>query len=80
MTGDYAIDLDGTVESRDIDGTVTFSTTQPYGAFTGNEFLGNGDPTAGALLARERSGRFARLKLIARTDGVDVELQVDADG
>jgi hypothetical protein len=83
-TGDYVIDVDGTVESRDIDGTVSFTTTDTaldpaVAAFAGNEFVGNGDPTSGTLLATS-SLDGSQLKLIARPNGVDVELQVDADG
>lgn len=81
-TGAYSIDVDGTLESRDIDGTITFTTTQPgtTAAFTGNDLVGNGDPTAGTLLVQSTFGGLSQLKLIAQSNGVDVELQVDADG
>lgn len=88
-TGDYAVDLDGTVESRDIDGTVTFTTTDAgLGGvtFTGNEFVGNGDPMAGTVVITSSepvrplpNPSGSRMKLIALPNGVDVELQVDAD-
>ncbi|MEZ5541894.1 MAG: hypothetical protein R3F42_07610 [Pseudomonadota bacterium] len=80
-TGDYTIDLDGTLESRDIDGTITFTTTQPgSAAFIGNDFVGNGDPVSGTLLVSSLFGGLSQLKVIAQSNGVDVELQVDADG
>jgi hypothetical protein len=80
-TGDYQINLDGEVESRDIDGTVAFTTTNAglgAAAFTGNASLNNGNPTAGTLIATSLLDG-SRLKLIA-PGGSDVELQVDTDG
>jgi hypothetical protein len=74
--GNYSIDLDGTLESRDIDGTVTFMTVT---SFTGNEFLGNGDPTAGELLITSDLD-VSQERLIAQLDGVNVEFQVDVNG
>ena len=79
--GDYAIDLDGTLESRDIDGTVTFTTTQlGTAAFMGNEFVGNGDPTSGTLRIQSNFGGLSQLWLNAQPDGVSVTLDVDIDG
>jgi len=74
--GDYSIDLNGTVESRDIDGTVSFTTVT---SFTGNEFAGNGDATAGELLIMSDLD-VSQERMIARMDGVNVEFQVDVDG
>ena len=68
------------MESHDIDGTVTFTTTQAGTAtFMGNDFVGNGDPTSGTLLAVSNLDG-SQLRLIADMNGVDVELQVDANG
>ena len=85
-SGVYAIDLDGMVESRDIDGTVGFTTTDTtkdptVTAFTGNEFVGNGDPMAGVVLIWSDLPlpNGSQMKLIAQANGVDVELQVDKD-
>lgn len=78
-TGDFSIDLDGTVESLDIDGTVTFTTTAPGAAtFSGNDFLNNGDPTAGTLLAvSDLDGSQLRLTALA---GGAVLIEVDPEG
>lgn len=81
-TGDYTADLDGTVESRDIDGTVTFSTTSQVGlsAFAGNELLGNGDPTSGKMLVQSQFNGLTQLWLTAQNDGINVTIAVDIDG
>lgn len=81
-TGDYTADLDGELESRDIDGTVTFSTTSQVGlaAFSGNELVGNGDPTAGKMLVRSLFGGLSQLWLTAENDGINVTIDVDDNG
>lgn len=81
-TGDYTADLDGTVESRDIDGTVTFSTTSQVGlsAFAGNELLGNGDPTSGKMLVQSLFSGLTQLWLTAQNDGINVTIEVDDNG
>ncbi len=76
-TGLYTIDFDGTVESRDIDGTVTF--TPRCTPFTGDENSGNVEATAGELDAVSDLDN-TKVKLIAQPDGINVELRVDADG
>ena len=74
-TGLYSFDFNGTVESRDIDGIVTFNTVTP---FTGDENSGL-EATAGELDAVSDLDN-TKVKLIAQPDGINVELQVDADG
>jgi len=73
-TGLYSFDFNGIVESRDIDGTVTFTTVTP---FTGDENSGV-EATAGELDAVSDLDN-TKVKLIAQPDGINVELRVDAD-
>jgi hypothetical protein len=75
-SGDYSIEIEGTLESTVLDGAVSFMTVQ---AFTGNDFTGTGDPTQGILLmTSDFDGSQARLT--AEADGSNVTIEVDADG
>jgi hypothetical protein len=75
-SGDYSIDIAGTINSTILGGSVTFITDQP---FTGNDFIGTGDPTEGVLLmTSDFDGSQARLT--AQPDGINVMIEVDADG
>lgn len=75
-SGDYSIDIEGTVESTALGGSVTFVTVQ---SFAGNDFTGTGDPTQGVLLmTSDFDGSQARLT--AEPDGINVMIEVDADG
>jgi hypothetical protein len=76
LSGDYSIDISGTINSTILGGSVTFVTVQP---FAGNDFIGTGDPTEGVLLmTSDFDGSQARLT--AQPDGINVMIEVDADG
>ena len=75
-SGGYTVDIAGTIDSTILGGSVTFTTVQP---FTGNDFNGTGDSTQGVLLMTSNfDGSQARLT--AQPDGVNVMIEVDADG
>ena len=75
-SGDYSVDIEGSLESTVLDGSVSFVTVQ---TFAGNDFIGTGDPTQGVLLmTSDFDGSQARLT--AEADGINVMIEVDADG
>ncbi len=73
--GPYTISLQGTLASATIGGSVSYTTITP---FTGNEFVGSGDPTAGELHIVGANGSQAWLT--AQPDGSTVLIEVDNDG
>lgn len=75
-SGDYGIDIAGTIDSTILGGSVTFITVQ---TFVGNDFLGAGDPTEGVLLMTSDFDS-SQAKLTAQPDGVNVMIEVDAEG
>jgi len=78
---DYSIGLEGTLASTVIGGSVSFSTTTPTAIptpFTGNEIL-DANPTAGALRITT-SADASQALLSALNNGIDVYIEVDADG
>lgn len=75
-SGDYSIDIAGTIDSTIVGGSVTFVTVQP---FTGNDFIGTGDPTQGVLLMTSNFDS-SQSRLTAQPDGINVMIEVDADG
>lgn len=75
-TGAYSIDLNGTLASTVIGGSVIFESTQ---TFTGNEFVGDGNPVAGILWITT-SIDASQAMLTAQDDGVAVWIEVDPDG
>ena len=76
ITGDFSIDLNGTISSTLFGGSVTFDTTT---LFTGNENIGTGEPTAGVLLVINSIDNSQAL-LTAKDDGTGLEIKVDAEG
>jgi CheY-specific phosphatase CheX len=76
ITGDYSLDLNGTIDSTLIGGAVSFNTTTN---FTGNDNIGTGEPTAGVLHVTSSIDNSQAL-LTALADGVSLETKVDADG
>ena len=75
ITGDFSKDLNGTISSTLLGGSVTFDTTT---LFTGNENIG-GEPTAGVLHVTNSIDNSQAL-LTAKDDGSGLEIKVDADG
>jgi hypothetical protein len=75
ITGDFSKDLNGTIDSTLLGGSVTFATTT---LFTGNENDGS-EPTAGVLHITNSIDNSQAL-LVAREDGTGLEIKVDADG
>jgi hypothetical protein len=73
-TGDYSLDLNGTIDSTLIGGSVSYDTTT---LFTGNVDVGTGEPTAGVLHVTTSSSQAL---LTALPNGINVEIKVDADG
>ena len=76
MTGDYSLDLNGTIDSTLVGGSVSYNTTT---LFTGNVDVGTGEPTAGVLHVTTSSDNSQAL-LTALPNGINVEIKVDADG
>jgi len=76
ISGDYSIDLQGTIASTVIGGSVTFVTTT---TFTGNDFVGTTEPTAGVLWITTSIDNSQEW-LIAQPDGINVQIDVDEDG
>jgi hypothetical protein len=75
-TLDFSKDLNGTIGSTLLGGSVTFATTT---LFTGKENVAGGEPTAGELHITNSIDNSQAL-LIAREDGTGLEIKVDADG
>jgi hypothetical protein len=75
-SGDYSIDISGTIDSTILGGSVNFVTAQP---FTGNDFIGISDPAEGVLLMTSNFDS-SQARLIAQPDGINVMIEVDADG
>jgi len=75
-TGDHRLNMFGDLDSTLIGGPVSFNTTTP---FTGNEFIGNGDPTAGVLHVTTSIDNSQAL-ITALPDGVNLQIMVDSDG
>jgi len=75
-TGDYSINLNGTIGSTLLSGSVSFNTIT---IFTGNENIGTGEPTAGVLLVINSIDNSQAL-LTAKDDGTGLEIKVDAEG
>ena len=78
--GNYTIDLDGTVESLDIDGTVTFTTTDTaidptVAAFTGNEFVARQSLRGCAVAVSDLATCNGSQLRLTGMDGVDVMLR-----
>lgn len=76
LDGDYSIDLEGTLASTVIDGSVSFKSME---TFTGNDFLADGNPIAG-ILQIWTSIDASQARLTAQDDGMEVWIEVDADG
>ena len=76
MSGDYSIDIAGTIDSTILGGSVTFITEQP---FVGNDFNVSDEPTEGVLLMTSNFDN-SQARLTAQPDGVNVMIEVDADG
>lgn len=76
LSGDYSVDLIGTIATTQIGGSVSFATTAP---FVGNEFFGAGDPTAGEMQITT-SADTSQARVTALSDGINIEIEVDADG
>jgi hypothetical protein len=75
-TGDFSASLNGTISSSLFNGTVSFQTTS---AFTGNDFLAGGNPTAGSILFTTDVDNSSAI-LTAQSDGSTVVIDVDEDG
>lgn len=76
LSGDYSLDIAGTIDSTILGGSVTFVTVQP---FTGNDFNDTDEPTEGVLLMTSNFDS-SQARLTAQPDGVNVMIEVDADG
>lgn len=76
LTGDYSFEVDGTIDSNLIGGSVSFDTTS---LFAGNINVGAGDPTAGVLHVTTSIDNSQAL-LTAQPDGINIQIEVDADG
>ncbi|MCU7920760.1 MAG: hypothetical protein KZQ95_20755 [Candidatus Thiodiazotropha sp. (ex Epidulcina cf. delphinae)] len=76
LTGSYSISLQATFASTEIGGSMSFTTITP---FSGNDFIGAGDPTAGQLHVTT-SIDGSQLWLIAQPDGINVQIDIDTDG
>ncbi|MCU7906806.1 MAG: hypothetical protein KZQ76_13380 [Candidatus Thiodiazotropha sp. (ex Epidulcina cf. delphinae)] len=76
FTGNYSLSLLSTFAGTEIGGSVSVTTITP---FTGNDFVGAGDPTAGQLHVTT-SIDGSQLWLIAQPDGINVQIDIDTDG
>ena len=76
LSGDYSVDIAGTIDSTILGGPVTFVTEQP---FIGNDFNDTDEPTEGVLLMTSNFDG-SQAKLTAQPDGINVMIEVDADG
>jgi len=74
--GFYSFELQGTLASTVIGGSVSFSSTTP---FTGNEIEFDGNPTSGVLWITT-SADASQALFSAQFNGIDVFIEVDADG
>jgi hypothetical protein len=75
ISGDYSLDMQGTINSTEIGGSVSFDTLT---TFTGNDYVANSNPTAGVLLITGTDNSQARVT--AMSDGINVQIEIDADG
>ena len=75
-TGDFTVNLNGTISSALLNGSVSFQTTS---AFTGNNFVAGGNPTAGSTLFTTDVDNSSAI-LTALSDGSTVIIDVDEDG
>ncbi|MEN8166123.1 MAG: hypothetical protein ABFR65_01435 [Pseudomonadota bacterium] len=75
ISGAYSLDMQGTINSTEIGGSVSFVTLE---TFTGNDFGVTDNPTAGVLLITGIDNSQARVT--AQPDGTNVQIEVDADG
>ena len=75
ISGDYSVDLSGTIATTLMGGTVSYATTAP---FTGND-NGPPDPTAGELYINTTADS-SQATVTAETDGITVTIRVDAEG
>jgi len=75
-SGAFSFDIQGTFASTEIGGSVSFVTNPP---FTGNDFVGGGNPTAGVMLITT-SIDSSRARVSAQPSGYDVLIEVDHDG
>ena len=76
LSGDFSIDLRGTIASTVIGGSVSFDALAP---FMGNDFVFNGNPTAGELHITT-SLDSSQAWVTAQNDGMTVLIEVDLDG
>lgn len=77
VTGDYSISPHGTVNLviPFVTVSASFSTITP---FTGNDILGDGNPTAGEL--HLTGAAPSQAWVIAQPDGVNIQINIDLDG
>jgi hypothetical protein len=75
-SGAYSVTMQGTLASTQINGSVSYTTITP---FTGNDFVGTGNPTAGELHITT-SADSSQAWLIAQSDGTNVVIDIDTDG
>jgi hypothetical protein len=75
-SGTYSISLQGTLASTKINGSVSYTTITP---FTGNDFGVTVNPTAGELHITT-SADDSQAWIIALSDGVNVQIDIDTDG
>ena len=75
-SGDYSLDMQGTIESTAIGGSVSYVTLT---TFTGNDLVSDGNPTAGVLLI-STSIDNSQARITAQPDGINVQIEIDADG
>lgn len=80
FTGDNSANfiaiMEGTVSTTALGGSVSFVTTTN---FTGNDLANNGNPLAGVLLITTNTDGSQEW-LIARSNGIDVQLDIDENG
>ncbi len=76
ISGAYSLDMQGTIESTEIGGSVSFVTLT---TFTGNDFGVTDNPTAGVLLITTSIDN-SQARITAQPDGIYVQIEVDADG
>jgi len=74
--GNFTANISGTIGSSALDGSVSFQTTTD---FTGNDFVANGNATAGDLLITSDLDNTSEI-LTAQPDGINVVILVDTDG
>ena len=74
-TGDYSVDISGTIATTAIGGSVSFVTME---LFTGNDF-GASEPTAGVMWITT-SADNSQARVTVQPDGINVLIEIDADG